>query len=429
MSILFNQGNTDQIIGIANDDEKIKKIKDKIQELFNMKNICFLFGAGTSNGAIPIMSKLFEQVTNKLDKEGNENLKAYFEQLNQDQIKNNLEEVLGLLYSEHNFLKATLTEDELEENPCVLLIKLIENEIFTSINIDITHSNSKEILDTYKSFYQKVTLRNKDLARVNVFTTNNDLFNEYAMDSLNINYINGFSGGLTKFFNPGLFNYTFSKRMDTSIEKFEPVENMVYLYKIHGSVNWTEDLNNTNTFFNIKEIPYSQENTNAHSVLVYPAPTKQNKSLGSPYVEMFREFQKKLLEQHTVLFVIGYSFSDEHINNIIYQALAINSTINVVVFGNVKGNITKIKDNRIFNIYGKIPRVIDETESINEEQLPEESANTEVDPTPNTIVTPPSTDKIHYFNYIVENFIPNVDLYKKQDEILVDFIKQYKSLN
>jgi len=248
------------------------------------------------------------------------------------------------------------------------------------------------------------------------------------MDSLNINYINGFSGGLTKFFNPGLFNYTFSKRMDTSIEKFEPVENMVYLYKLHGSVNWIEDKNDANTFFKIKEIPYSAGNSNAHTALVYPAPTKQNKSLGSPYVEMFREFQKKLLEQHTVLFVIGYSFSDEHINNIIYQALAINSTINVVVFGNVKGSITKIKDNRIINIYGEIPKVIDEAESINDEQLPEELSTNGVVQTSNTIVTPPSTDKIHYFNYIVENFIPNVDLYKKQDEILVDFIKQYKSL-
>src|SRR5690606_2406325 len=115
MSILFNQGNTDQIIGIANDDEKIKKKKNKIKKLFNMKNICFLFGAGTSNGAIPIMSELFKQVKIKLDLAGNEILKTYFEKLKPEQINNNLEEVLGLLYSERNYLKATLTEEELKE--------------------------------------------------------------------------------------------------------------------------------------------------------------------------------------------------------------------------------------------------------------------------------------------------------------------------
>ena len=33
------------------------------------------------------------------------------------------------------------------------------------------------------------------------------------------------------------------------------------------------------------------------------------------------------------------------------------------------------------------------------------------------------------FNYIVENFIPNVDLYKKQDEILNKFIKDLNKLS
>ena len=61
--------------------------------------------------------------------------------------------------------------------------------------------------------------------------------------------MNGFGGGLNKFFNPALFNYTYSKRMDTSIEKYEPVENVVNLYKLHGSVNWIEDDSNQNTFF------------------------------------------------------------------------------------------------------------------------------------------------------------------------------------
>lgn len=422
MSITYTQGCVNQFSASEIDNEKIEKIRNKIQELFNMKNICFLFGAGTSNGAIPVMSKLFNQVQLKLEQVGNESLKKYFEQLDPKLINNNLEEVLGLLYCERNYLKAIINEIEPKDNSCNDLIDLIEKEIFDSINVDITHTDNKDVLETYKAFYQKVTLRNKDLSRINVFTTNNDLFNEYAMDSLNINYINGFSGGLTKFFNPGLFNYTFSKRMDTSIEKFEPVENMVYLYKIHGSVNWTEDNSNSNSFFNIKEIPYSTGNSSAQSVLVYPAPTKQNKSLGSPYVEMFREFQKKMLEQHSVLFIIGYSFSDEHINNIIYQALAINSTINVVVFGNVKGNITKIKDNRIINISGKVKSKL-KLQNKSPFQIPKNI----FDFKPNIPKSDTLNSTIHYFNYIVENFIPNVDLYKKQDEILVDFIKQYNT--
>jgi hypothetical protein len=179
------------------------------------------------------------------------------------------------------------------------------------------------------------------------------MFNEVALDSLSIHYFNGFSGGVRKSFNPASFNYTLSKRMDTTIDKYEPVENLVYLYKIHGSVNWIEDeTTNTDSFFSIKELPLRNTNTNT-SVLVYPTPLKQNKSLGAPYVDLFREFQHKLLEPNSVLFVIGYSFSDEHVNDIIYRALATNSTINLVIINYIEEDkvIVRIDDPRIYRIW------------------------------------------------------------------------------
>lgn len=209
---------------------------------------------------------------------------------------------------------------------------------------------------TFRFADYKIALRNKDLSRIRVFTTNNDLFNETALDSLNIHYINGFGGGLRKYFNPALFNYTWSKRMDTSIDKYEPVENMVYLYKIHGSINWQETEHKMNNYFNIEELS-PQQLSPEKSVLIYPTPTKQDKSLGVPYVDLFREFQNKLLEPHSVLFVIGYGFNDRHVNDIIYRALVTNSTINVVIFGKKPADderarkpIFFINDNRIFTI-------------------------------------------------------------------------------
>lgn len=149
--------------------------------------------------------------------------------------------------------------------------------------------------------------------------------------------------------------------MDTSIDKYEPVENMVYLYKLHGSINWIEDKSNKNSFFDISEVVskneiiYKEDN----NVLIYPTPTKQDKSLGSPYTELFREFQKKLLEPHSVLFIIGYGFNDSHVNNIIHQALATNSAINIVIFKELNDTIklSKIDDSRVFKIW-ELTRVI-----------------------------------------------------------------------
>lgn len=150
---------------------------------------------------------------------------------------------------------------------------------------------------------------------------------------------------------------------------------------------------------NVRDRPPEHKN-----VLIYPTPLKQNKSLGSPYADLIREFQSKLLLQHGVLVVIGYSFSDEHINNAIYSALASNSSLSVVIFGDYypSENLTRLTDRRIYQISG------------------------EVDITAGTSIGC-SKEKIHYFDYIVNNFIPDLDR-DKDVEILESFIKSLKTL-
>lgn len=348
----FLQGNEDYFEKVTAEN-KMQVVKDKIKEFFNMKNVNFLFGSGTSSPAIPVMKGLLKAI--RESKLTDEEKKA-FEQIAAVK-KDNIEEILGTLYSQKAYLEGIGDSGSDEMNLCQGLIDKIESVIYDKLTPNLTPKHiavaSKQVLDHYKRLYSKVTNRNKDLSRINVFTTNNDLFNETALDSLNIHYINGFSGGLKKYFNPAFFNYTFSKRMDTSLEKFEPVNNMVYLYKIHGSVNWTEDSSNANSYFNIRELAEIEKNYNGKA-MIYPTPLKQNKSLGRPYVDLFREFQHKLLEPNSVLFVIGYSFNDEHINDIIYRSLVTNSSL-ILCIVNQLGEmqpICKVKDNRIFRLWG-----------------------------------------------------------------------------
>ncbi|MCT4615200.1 MAG: SIR2 family protein [Marinifilaceae bacterium] len=401
--IHFKQGKNDLLSSIVEGGDAIKTeelqekqidfIKEKISELFNMKNVHFLLGSGTSVDAIPTMAGLFEAVEDKINElsEVNKAIKDEFNDISKRAEKNNLEDILGILYSNRVYLEGSEYKDNLET--CEALIKIIENEIFDKINVKFNEEKAENILGTYKEFYSKIALRNKDLARISVFTTNNDLFNETALNSLNIHYINGFNGGIHRYFNPAMFKYTFSKRMDTGIEKFEPVENMVNLYKIHGSINWVEDDKNQNTFFKIKEI--STPDNSKENVLIYPTPTKQNKSLGSPYVEMFREFQCKLLEPLSVLFVIGYSFSDEHVNNIIYQALATNTTMNLVVINDLSNkDIFNIDDNRIYKIWEEVSEGY-------------------------------KGNRLHFFKSIVEKLLPNVNAFKAENNSLNEFIKFY----
>lgn len=337
--LIFKQGQ-DSLFSDSDDLETgLEKIRNKMSDLTNIKNLHFLLGAGASADAIPAMAPLIQIVEDRVNSSTAteetlkdlgfppQELKAAFLKV-KEHSPTNLENMLGTLYSKRSYLKGVGEKDEVND----YLINLIESQIYKSINIDCNGIDAEKSLGLYKQLYQKLSLRNKDLARVNVFTTNNDLLSETALGYLNINYNNGFSSGLARTFNPARFSYTFSRRVDSGMEKYEPLENMVYLYKLHGSISWIES--DDNSFFNIKEIDVKpiQEPTNKN-ILIYPTPLKQNKSLGSPYADLIREFQNKLLLQHGVLVVIGYSFSDEHINNAIYAALASNPSLSVVIFG------------------------------------------------------------------------------------------------
>lgn len=407
-----SQGTADFFQGSTDFGKNLQLLKDQLREFFNLKNVNFLLGSGTSAGAIPTMKKLYESLSFD-EKEGD--IEAVFNDI-KSKAESNLEQCLNIMYSARTYYSGLdgNTEDEKaqikkKQSLYDKLIKKVEAHIFNSINISFEKDEEVVVkaLERYKTFYQKLALRNKDNSRIRVFTTNNDLFNEMALDTLNIHYINGFSGGLHRYFNPAIFNYTWSKRMDTSIDKYEPVENLVYLYKIHGSVNWRESDTLMNNYFEIEEVNLSSNSKSDKAALIYPTPTKQDKSLGSPYVDLFREFQNKLLEPHSVLFVIGYSFSDRHVNDVIYRALATNSTINVVIFGEKppieerqKKPIFFINDSRIFTINGK---------TFKDKELKD------------------TMETINHFDYIVDQLIPNIDAFRKEDELLNKFICNLKS--
>jgi len=376
-NISFYQGG-DAIGG----EDCLKNIKQKIAELSNIKNISFLLGSGASSDAIPSMKIMQEEITKSINEGSDEEIKTLYKSI----ISDNLEEILTILHAKKYYLKgihpvntSETSDDDTQDKETLNvedLIKHIEDSMYSKINIDLSSSDATKSLDLYKQFYQKTALRNKDRSRVNVFTTNNDLFNEKALDILNIDYNNGFGGGLERVFNPARFHYTFSKKIDVNLEKFEPLENMVYLYKLHGSISWIEQ--GGNSLFNIQEILVAggETKSNDSHVLIYPTPLKQAQSLGSPYADIIREFQTKLSLPNSVIFIIGYSFSDEHLNNIIYQALTSNSSISIVIFGEYEDcPLAKIKDSRIYRIFGM-----------------DQEGN-----------------KIHYFEHIVKELLPNVD--------------------
>lgn len=209
------------------------------------------------------------------------------------------------------------------------------------------------VLSLYESFYRRLMLRDRSLPRPWVFTTNYDLFSERAMDRLGLPYANGFSGVVERRFNPATFRYALTEQLDLTNRKWSAVDGFVYLCKLHGSISWTED---DHGLFPIRE---TWPQTAPSKVMIFPTPAKQNSSLGSPYSDLFREFQARIVREQSVLITMGYAFGDEHINNIIYQALTI-PTFRLIVFAdpNMGGDIAKLRalgDSRIWIIGGSGP--------------------------------------------------------------------------
>ncbi len=367
----------------ANND--IKKIQEAFLKVLDNKNLSFLLGSGCSSYeikkiiedknnsespkiekkqiGIPVMVPMAEEFYDLSDfveykKWLLEELKINVDDDEGFEFKKNLEAFLSVLHSLSFYHSKIKNENDISKKINEIIIKARNFILQKCLNEkNIKNGDDNELLEVYRTFYKKLLTRNPTLPRLNIFTTNYDLYSERAMDSLGIHYVNGFTGGISKFFNPTIFNYALAEKMDLSQSKWNVIDNFFYLYKIHGSVNWVEN-NDEGKLFKIQEIqdPTFEKLENKESIMIHPTPLKYNASLGSPYSDLFREFQKKLMQNNNILVTIGYSFSDEHINNLIFQAFTIPS-FRLIIVGTQKQSETieklyKLDDSRIWIIGG-----------------------------------------------------------------------------
>lgn len=363
----------------------IESARQAISEAMNAKNVAFLLGAGCSSlmkdkkelgiaTMAPLAKEFCGETLNartagfyadppvvgpapapwRLTKAE----LAYFDALGIDLSKEysrNLERLMEVLFAQRFVLRQSENPD-LHPFRAVLdgVIKKVQDFLWTRVTQGaFATDGDTTVRDLYERFYKKLVLRDRSLPRPWVFTTNYDHFSELAMDRLGIPYANGFSGVVERRFNPATFRYALAEQLDVASRKWTAVDAFVYLCKLHGSVTWTED---DHGLFPIKEV-WPPEPTN--QMLIYPTPAKQNSSLGSPYADLFREFQSRIVREQSVLITAGYAFGDEHLNNIIYQALTI-PTFRLVIFASpdMGGEIAKLRalrDPRIWIIGGDGP--------------------------------------------------------------------------
>ena len=318
-------------------EEAASTVRGQLSNAMNARNVAFLLGSGCSSYysddqqvGIPTMAPMAKTF---LDEVGANEKSCFVAKEERDKLKKglgldiatdefsiNLERLMEVLFSAQLILKHNSNEDIGPLKAAVeTVIKKVSRYVLKCCSEGAFSNGDVSVVDIYQAFYKKLIFRDRTLPRPWVFTTNYDLFSETAMDRLAIPYCNGFSGVIERRFNPAIFRYSLAEQLDITSRKWTAVDNFVYLCKLHGSINWVEE---GSTLFPIREMQETPSGE-ASRVLIYPTPAKQNASFGSPYVDLIREFHGRVVRDQSVLFTLGYSFGDEHINNIIFQALTL----------------------------------------------------------------------------------------------------------
>lgn len=141
---------------------------------------------------------------------------------------------------------------------------------------------------------------------VEIFTTNYDLLMEQAFEDNQVPYFDGFAGARKPFFDI------------RGMEEDSLPPRWARLWKLHGSINWYKAdsrgvLRGTTKEPGLKRV-------------LHPSHLKYEESRRMPYLAMIDRLRAFLKQPTATLILCGYSFRDEHINEVIVQGLQCTQT-------------------------------------------------------------------------------------------------------
>lgn len=211
--------------------------------------------------------------------------------------------------------------------------------------------------------------------QINIYTTNIDTLVENSAERCKIELNDGFKGSVKPIFDEGNFHKSYKKN---SVHFQNSTELPVFnLLKMHGSINWSENENKQiandftlqqvttialelakvgNDYFvplksNLDEMVEDAKRKidgrrlrvdialkkfeEAYEKLILINPTKRKFSetvLDVHFYDLMRMYSNALEKENSLLFVMGFSFADEHILKITERAIRTNPTLLVVIF-------------------------------------------------------------------------------------------------
>lgn len=303
----------------------VREIKELKNQLSYSKRFGFFFGAGTSCAlGVPNIATLTTQVETAL-----ENVeKKQFKDIKEDLVSThpdrsiNIEDILNQVRQ----IRSITGE---RENKSYLGITgkdatLLDDSICKKIYSIIDKYESKADLANTKKFLAWLNMQNKDFTK-ELFTTNYDLIIEKSLEEIRVPYFDGFVGSYEPFF--------WQESIEKFVDKSDLTQNWLRLWKIHGSLNWFwKESKNSGAHSIVRGSKISEIETISNELVIYPSKEKYDSSKKQPFVAYFDRLKSTLLNGELLFIFSGYSFSDQHINEIIFNSLRQNNRLFVVVF-------------------------------------------------------------------------------------------------
>jgi len=147
---------------------------------------------------------------------------------------------------------------------------------------------------------------------VEIFTLSYDLLMEQALERAQVAYFDGFLGSFQPFLD-----------LRTMEEDTLPTR-WARLWKMHGSINWK--MKDGQAF---RTADWSS--ANIEGALIHPSHMKYDQSRRMPYLAMQDRLRAFMKQPGAAIITIGYSFGDQHINELIEEGLRVNQA--AVCFG------------------------------------------------------------------------------------------------
>ncbi|MCX6739616.1 MAG: SIR2 family protein [Candidatus Parcubacteria bacterium] len=286
------------------DDRKIQEIREGLQS----SHVNFLFGAGLSTPYLPLLGDI--EIRLSRERKSAERIKIKKEYFEKVMIPN---------------------------------LEIINNDITSSKQNDfnITQKAYKDFFELigHILLHRKNTILSK---QVNIFTTNIDILMEVALEELNMEYNDGFSGRLNSVFSLSNFKRSILKRSLHYENVSEvPIFNLV---KIHGSLTWKkiED----KIFFSklthfdkslLKKSGKKFDDNYKKLAIVNPEKKKLEETvMDLTYYELLRMYSSELEKENVILFIMGFSMEDEHIREITIRGANSNPTLKIYLISHEK---------------------------------------------------------------------------------------------